>query len=184
MDEIWRDIKNTDGKYQISNFGRVRRIEYHYIDTYKSGRYRYKPTQLIATPVCKGNGYCMFDVHINKKRKRLYVHREVAKVFIPNPDNLPCVNHIDENKLNNTVSNLEWCDYYYNNSYGTSRQRSVQTRRDNNTISSKQYTDDEIKLILDRSYSSEEVARLLGRSRHAIESKRSRLQDKVLDITH
>ena len=176
MDEIWKDIESTEGKYQISNLGRVRRVAYSYIDTYKSGRHRNKPMQLIATHICIGTGYCMFDTHQGNKRVRLSVHREVAKAFIPNPNNLPCVNHIDEDKTNNRVDNLEWCDYYYNNRYGTNRKRAVDTRRLNGTISTKRYTDCEIKLIADESYSCEEVARILGKSKHAIESKRSRLR--------
>lgn len=175
MQEIWRDIEISGGKYQISNFGNVRRVAYDYIDTYKSGRHRHKPLHQITVTV-NPSGYCMFDIHCDKKRKRLYVHREVAKAFIPNPDNLPCVNHIDENKTNNRVDNLEWCDYYYNNRYGTNRERAVSTRRFNGTISAKRYTDSEIKLIMDESYSCDEVARILGKSKHAIESKRSRLR--------
>ena len=174
MKEIWKDIECTCGKYRISNFGRVIRVDCHYTS---SGVHRHRPMQYIKT-VRLPNGYYMFDVHINKKRKRLYVHREVAKAFISNPNSLPCVNHKDEDKSNNVVTNLEWCDYYYNNSYGTGRQRSVNTRRVNGTLSSKPYTEEELKLVKDLNYSSEEVAKLLGKSKHAIESKRSRCRSE------
>lgn len=60
-------------------------------------------------------------------RKRLYVHRLVATVFIPNPDNLPCVNHKDENKTNNCVDNLEHCTHQYNDNYGTKPKRISET---------------------------------------------------------
>ncbi len=63
-------------------------------------------------------GYKCVALSKNGKQKIKKVHRLVAEAFIPNPDNLPCINHIDENKLNNSVSNLEWCDYLYNNTYG------------------------------------------------------------------
>ena len=57
-------------------------------------------------------------IDANGKRRNKYLHRIMAEVFIPNPDNLPCVNHKDENIYNNNVSNLEWCTYAYNNAYG------------------------------------------------------------------
>lgn len=57
------------------------------------------------------------------------IHTLVAMAFIPNPNNLPCVNHIDENKSNNSLDNLEWCTWQYNNTYGTRVQRAVETRR-------------------------------------------------------
>lgn len=64
--------------------------------------------------ICKNNrGYC----YISYSGFHLEVHRIIAFKFIPNPKNLPCVNHKDENKLNNNVDNLEWCDYSYNSSY-------------------------------------------------------------------
>ena len=66
--------------------------------------------------------------------KTLSVHRIVASVFIPNPDNLPYVNHKDENKLNNRADNLEWCDPKYNRQYGTGSKRMVETKKKNGSI--------------------------------------------------
>ena len=63
------------------------------------------------------NGYYSVSLMKNNKRRNYRIHRLVAEAFIPNPDNLPQVNHKDENKLNNIVSNLEWCDNTYNSQY-------------------------------------------------------------------
>lgn len=64
-----------------------------------------------------GHGYMAVEFSMNNKTVQLYVHRIVASAFIPNPDNLPQVNHKDNNRANNAVSNLEWCDRQYNESY-------------------------------------------------------------------
>lgn len=68
-------------------------------------------------------GYLQIKLCKNGKRKIFTIHRLVAETFIPNPDNLLCINHKDENKENNRVENLEWCTYEYNNNYGTIKQR-------------------------------------------------------------
>lgn len=119
MKEIWKDIENYEGVYQISNMGRIKVLD-HTI-TKKDGR-KLRIKEKILTPTIrgkKGNEY----YHITLKRKCYRVNRLVAKAFIPNPNNLPCVNHKDENKLNNKVSNLEWCTYQYNNTYNNIHKR-------------------------------------------------------------
>lgn len=105
MDEIWKDVVGYEGLYQVSNYGRIKSL------------YNYKRNGTnILTPRYK-HGYYQIGLRKNKKRKWLAVHRLVAKAFIPNPENLPCVNHKDENKTNNCVYNLEWCTHSYNNTY-------------------------------------------------------------------
>ena len=64
---------------------------------------------------------------VNLQSNKKHIHRLVAETFIPNPDNLPVVNHKDENKLNSSVDNLEWCTYKYNNNYGTCKERRKET---------------------------------------------------------
>ena len=78
---------------------------------------------------CKNAGdYFQVCLNKNGKQKNFYIHRLVAQAFIPNPDNLPCVNHKDENKTNNNVENLEWCTHEYNVNYGTGIERSAKAK--------------------------------------------------------
>lgn len=92
----------------------------------------------ILKPVLHNNGYYYIHVTIDGKRKNLSVHRLVAEAFIPNPDNLPCVNHINEDKTDNRVENLEWCTHKYNLSYGTC----IERRARNKSLPVKQKTKD------------------------------------------
>ena len=102
MKENWRTIDGYED-YQVSNFGRVKSL--------KNGK------EKILRPRVNGKGYLDVILCKDRKRKHMTVHRLVANAFLQNPDNLPVINHIDENKQNNFVSNLEWCTYSYNNSY-------------------------------------------------------------------
>lgn len=125
MEEIWKDVKGFEGRYQVSNLGRVRSLDWHG----HKGR--------VLKQICgKRWGYYVVHLaHADGYIKYTTVHRLVAMAFIPNPDNLPEVNHKDENKLNNVVcfnpdgsidterTNLEWCTGLYNLRYGTRNER-------------------------------------------------------------
>lgn len=104
-------VVGLENKYMVSNKGEVLSNSYR-----KQGFCR----KLAQT---NHNGYPHVNLCVNGKMKRFQVHRLVAMAFIPNPDNLPCVNHKDENKSNNHVENLEWCTQKYNNNYGTANKR-------------------------------------------------------------
>lgn len=84
------------------------------------------------------NGYLQVQLCKNGKRKAFLVHRLVAEAFIPNPQNLPCINHKDETPLNNCMNNLEWCSYEYNNNYGTRTEKTakivLQLRKDGSLV--------------------------------------------------
>lgn len=99
--EIWKDIPNYEGLYQISSYGRVKSF-------YKKERIL-KPS--IQHFKYKSKNYKREKIELSKNsiRKSFKIHRLVAQTFIPNPDNKPQVNHIDGNPLNNNVNNLEWC---------------------------------------------------------------------------
>ena len=92
MIEEWKDVPNYEGLYEISDLGNVK-------STYSN--------QLLK-PSADKYGYVRFSATKNKKQKTLRIHRLVAELFIPNPNNLPQVNHLDGNKLNCAKSNLEW----------------------------------------------------------------------------
>lgn len=116
MKEIWKDIKGYEGKYQVSNLGNVKSLCYNNTKISKLlGIYKNKNND---------NGYYFTPLSKNGKPKNFFIHRLVAEAFISNPNNLPCVNHIDEDKSNNKVDNLEWCSYKYNVNYGTCKTRS------------------------------------------------------------
>lgn len=103
------DIKGYEGLYKISNRGDV--ISLSKISGFLKLRER------IMTPTVKANKYLDVKLIKNKISKHFYVHRLVAEHFIPNPNNLPQVNHKDNNPANNNVDNLEWCDNSYNIRY-------------------------------------------------------------------
>lgn len=108
MEEIWKGIKGYEGKYQVSNLGKVKTLNYH-----RSCKER------ILKNLINTHGYLYVILSKNCICKNLTIHRLVAAAFIDNPENLPEVNHIDENKTNNCVSNLEFCNRKYNINFGT-----------------------------------------------------------------
>lgn len=111
MNEVWKDIEGYEGLYQVSNLGNVRSLNYGCTGEIKL---------LKQSTDC---GYKRINLYKNGKRERYLVHRLVAMTFIPNLDNLPMVNHKDEDKSNNNVNNLEWCTREYNMNYGTIKER-------------------------------------------------------------
>lgn len=102
-DEVWKDIKGYEGKYKISNLGNVKSVK----------------KQIILKPIIHKKGYLRVALYKKNKSKRYLIHRLVAEAFIENPNNYMEINHKDENKQNNNVSNLEWCSRSYNVNYGT-----------------------------------------------------------------
>ena len=110
--EIWKDIDGFEGLYQVSNLGRVKSLPKY---TYSKGYPQLRKEKLLK-PGYTGRKRCYATVCLNDG-KRYKIHRLVAQAFIPNPNNLPIVNHKDENPKNNCVENLEWCDYRYNSLY-------------------------------------------------------------------
>ena len=109
MDEIWRDIQGYKGLYQISNKGRVKSL--------KCGKER------ILKPGIDGYGYMFVCLYNDNARKYFKIHRLVTQAFVSNPENKPQVNHLDENKKNNCVDNLEWATAKENNNFGTRNER-------------------------------------------------------------
>lgn len=107
MIEIFKDIEGYED-YQISNLGNVKSLRF--------GK------EKILKPVKDGKKYLCVVLYKQGKHKMCKVHRLVAQAFIPNPNNLPQINHKDEDKTNNQVNNLEWCDCQYNIDYSQSKQ--------------------------------------------------------------
>ena len=156
--EQWKPIQEFNGEYEVSNLGRVRSMKRYYGMV---GR--------IMPQTIQRKGYYAVTFHMNNKAYCRKVHRLVIEAFTPNPDSLPCINHIDGNKLNNHVSNLEWCTYQAN------MQHAVRT----GLTHPHQWTDEERKQISERNkgqrVSDEQRAKLSaalkGRSRPDVSAR-------------
>ena len=103
--EIWKDVKGYECYYEVSNLGRVKRKKGETI--YKDGRIAHF-SETVLKPTIFKKGYLMVYLSKNANKRTIQVHRIVADAFIANPENKETINHIDCNKLNNNVSNLEW----------------------------------------------------------------------------
>ena len=119
LEEIWKDIENYNGFYEISNLGRCR-------THYAKGSGKYTRETRLLTPVKCTNGYLEYQLSKNGVRKCHMAHRLVAQAFIPNPDNKPEVNHKDEVINNNVETNLEWVTSKENANYGTRNARATE----------------------------------------------------------
>lgn len=126
--EEWRAVRDFEGLYEVSSLGRVRSVDrwkkYKGSDT--------KQARVNGRILCQDKtaaGYYLVTLCRDGVHYHCSVHRLVAEAFVPNPDNLPQVNHKDECKTNNTPSNLEWCDRIYNTNYGTGIHRSSSKKR-------------------------------------------------------
>ena len=125
LKEVWKDIKGYEGLYQVSNMGKIKSLKFSHGNKEK---------------ILKGNkekfGYLVVTLYKNKGRKNFKIHRLVAETFIPNPKNLPQVNHIDGNKQNNRIDNLEWCTAKENTNHA---HKTGLANNDNLKIKVKQY---------------------------------------------
>ena len=116
MIEIFKNIEGYENLYQISNMGNVKALG--------NGKTR---KEKILKPTKNKDNYLQVCLCKQVEKKTFLIHRLVAQAFINNPNNYPQVNHKDEDKMNNCVSNLEWCTNVYNSNYGTRTKRSAES---------------------------------------------------------
>lgn len=123
MDIIWKDVNGYEGLYKISDQGEIRSLGNSFSRKEKLLKLDYS------------NEYPKLELFKNGKRNRKLLHRLLAEHFIPNPDNLPFINHIDNNKRNYNITNLEWCSPKYNvnhyfDNFHVYKDKSIRTRKD------------------------------------------------------
>lgn len=153
MKEKWKKIK--DFPYEVSSSGNVRSLDKYQFYPYFTKGNKNGDSQEMIRVLRKGKpmkltlnqtGYLCVGLHLNRKVKQYSVHRLVAMTFIPNPFNLDVVNHKDENKLNNNVSNLEWCTHSYNSKYSW-RKDGVSRKIPLKNFATLLFTDEQIREI-------------------------------------
>lgn len=158
--EKWRPIVGYENYYEVSDWGDIRSLSRRV--KCRGGKFRTIDGQIRPSTFNNHTGYMSVLLSKDNKQKRFLIHRLVAEAFIPNPDNLPQVNHINEIKTDNRVENLEFCDSKYNNNYGTKPQKQSEVQI-NHPLKSKtvyQYTLDG-KFIAEYP-STREIQRQLG----------------------
>lgn len=111
--EKWKDVVGYEGYYMVSNEGRVRSL-----DRIVNPSRPYTRKGELLKPYTDRDGYHRVTLFRQGNRRKKGVHQIVATAFIPNPENLPIINHKDEDPSNNQMENLEWCTHQYNSNYG------------------------------------------------------------------
>ena len=112
---MWKaiEIPGIDGRYEVSDLGEVRNTK----------------RKTIKSQTITKRGYYRVALYVGEKKKDFMVHQLVGNAFVPKPEGAECINHIDENKLNNRADNLEWCTLRYNARYGTAPERGGENRK-------------------------------------------------------
>lgn len=163
IEEIWKSVPGFED-YEVSNYGRVRSLHY------KNGN-----KVKVLKPFKDHQGYLHVNLRNNGKRWCVKVHRLVALLFIPNPENLPQINHITEDKTRNEVWNLEWCTAKYNSNYGTGIKRRVEQIEKTVVLKSPNGEKKEYKSYLDAALSigvhPSSISRLVNKKRNAMSCK-------------
>lgn len=103
--EIWKPVKGFEGLYEVSNMGNVRSVDRYVMNGNRCCLLKGKPMK----PYLISTGYLMADLYKNSQRTHYLIHRLVAEAFIPNPNDLPFIDHINTIKNDNRVENLKWC---------------------------------------------------------------------------
>jgi len=152
--EIWKEIKDYEGLYMISNLGRVKSLSKVVFMEVNNSFFNSKESILSQSKNPKG--YFFTGLTDLKIRKNKTTHRLVAIAFIPNPENKPCVNHIDGDKTNNNDWNLEWCTYSENtiHAYKIGLKKAIQ----GSNHSRSKITDDEVLIIRDSNLTQRELS--------------------------
>jgi len=155
MEEVWKDIAGFEGCYQVSNLGNVKSL-YRLVGC-AFGAKKSTPEKILKG-VSSKHGYLFVNVGKNKT-----IHRLVALAFIPNPDNKPCINHINGIKSDNRLDNLEWCTYSENttHSYINSLQLPVCGSSNGNAILNETIVKEIIGLISDN-YTNKDISKKMG----------------------
>lgn len=128
-EEIWKAVVGYEGLYEVSSYGRVRSLD-RIVECVKNGKpHTFRVKGVVMKQCQRKDKYMSIVFWIHNKPKTFLIHRLVAEAFISNPDNLPMINHKDEDKTNNHVDNLEWCTSQYNLTYNNLHYRSKANRR-------------------------------------------------------
>lgn len=132
MEEQWRTINGYEGYYEISSLGRVRSVSR--VILLGNNRKHNLKGRILKTRV-NDRGYVYVGLSKEGKRKSLRVHRLVAEAFLKNPFNKPQINHINEIKTDNTISNLEWVTQEENMNHGTRKERMIRSLKNYSNLS-------------------------------------------------
>ncbi len=156
MEAIWREVCGSDGRYEVSNAGAIRKVA----------------TQKLVHQYISSNGYMRASIYMDGRYRTVAVHRIIAQAFVSNPDGKPQVNHIDGNKTNNALSNLEWVTASENIQHAYDYLGKISPAKGH--AFNRKLTDSQVRKIRDSSMSCYKLARIYGVTPSAIWAVKNR----------